>query len=115
LHEEAVQEPEVAASDAGDGGDSLAVGEICVIEGQAELSPVPGQHEGEVVALQGAGVVGKADTGVEVRRAGAGLFHARMPMRMTPTPVRSNRSRMHSSAVIDNRSASSKISSSTNG
>ena len=73
LHEEAVQEPEVAASDAGDGGDGLAVGEVSVIESQAELSPVPGQHEGEFVALQGAVVMGEADTAVELR-SGTGAF-----------------------------------------
>ena len=36
-----------------------------------------------------------------------------MPIRMTPRPVRSKRSRTSSSAAVDSRSASSMISSST--
>jgi hypothetical protein len=115
LHEEAVQEPEVAAGAAGDGGDGLGVGEVSVLEGQAELAPVTGQHEGEFVALQGAVVVDAAAAAVELRIAGQAFPMPGMPMRMTPTPVRSNMARMHSSAVIDKRSASSKISISTRG
>src|SRR5215831_5408382 len=61
LHEEAMQKPEIPAGDAYDGGDGLGVGEIRVIEGQAELPPVPGQHEGEFVALQGAVVMSEAN------------------------------------------------------
>jgi hypothetical protein len=34
-----MQKPEVPAGDAGDGGDGLGIGEIRVIEGQAELPP----------------------------------------------------------------------------
>jgi hypothetical protein len=49
LDEQPVKEPEVAAGDAGDGGDGLAVGEVSVVQGEAEVAPVPGEDEGQFV------------------------------------------------------------------
>jgi hypothetical protein len=46
LDEQPVKEPGVAAGDAGDCGDGLAVGEVGVVQGEAELAPVPGEDEG---------------------------------------------------------------------
>ena len=42
LDEQAVQETEVAAGDARDGGDGLSVGEVGLVEGKAEPAPVGG-------------------------------------------------------------------------
>lgn len=43
LDEQAVDEPEVAAGDAADCGDSLGVGEVREVQGEPELAPVPAQ------------------------------------------------------------------------
>jgi hypothetical protein len=40
-----VQEAEVSAGDAGNRGNGLAVGEVGVVEGKAELVPVAGEDE----------------------------------------------------------------------
>ncbi|MET3923333.1 hypothetical protein ABIB26_004294 [Arthrobacter sp. UYEF20] len=39
LGEEALDEPEVAVGDAGDGGDGFGVGEVVGVDGQAEFLP----------------------------------------------------------------------------
>jgi hypothetical protein len=54
LHEQPVQEAEVAAGHAGDRGDGLSVGEIGVVEVEAESAPMSRQHEGQLVSGQGA-------------------------------------------------------------
>jgi hypothetical protein len=58
LDEQPVQQAEVAAGYAGDGRDGLMVGEVRVIQLQAELSPVAGEHEGQFVILERAVMVG---------------------------------------------------------
>jgi hypothetical protein len=47
LREELVEEPEVPAGDAVDGGDGLGVGEVLCGQRQAECCPVVLQDEGE--------------------------------------------------------------------
>lgn len=66
LDEQAVEQPEVAASDACNSRTCLGVGEVSGIERQAELSPVTGEHERQFVSLQGPLLVGEADTAVEL-------------------------------------------------
>jgi hypothetical protein len=70
LHKQAVKEPEVAASDAGDRGDGLCIGEVGFVQCEAELAPMPGQNEGQFVALQGPLVMGKTNATVKLRIAG---------------------------------------------
>ena len=66
MHEQAVQEPEVAARDADDGSLGLGVGDVGFVKGEAELAPLPGQDEGEFIALLGPVVVSKTDATVEL-------------------------------------------------
>jgi hypothetical protein len=47
LREEPLDEPEVPAGDAVDGGDGLGVGEVVCGQRQAECCPVALQDEGE--------------------------------------------------------------------
>jgi len=44
---------EVAAGDPNDRGDGLGVGEVGVIEIEAELPPVPGENKCQFLVLQG--------------------------------------------------------------
>ncbi len=48
-----MDEPEVPAGDACDGGDGLGVGEVGQVQGEAELGPVRGQDERELVVAGG--------------------------------------------------------------
>ena len=66
LGEEAFQEPEVPASDAGDGGDGLGVCEVRWVECLAEGGPVPLQDEEQFVIAQRSVLVGEADAAVEL-------------------------------------------------
>jgi hypothetical protein len=77
LHEQSVQQPEVASGDPRDRGDRLGIGEIGVVERQAKPAPMAGKHEGELVALKRSVVMGKADATVELRIARQAFFHAR--------------------------------------
>src|SRR2546421_5499864 len=52
LHEQPVEQSEVSAGDAADGGHGLRVRKIRTVEGQAECTPVARQHKGEFIALQ---------------------------------------------------------------
>lgn len=61
LGEEALDEPEVAVGDAGNGGDGLGVREVVGIDSQAELLPAVCQDEGEFLGAEGPVVVGEAD------------------------------------------------------
>ena len=77
LHEQPVKEPEVAACDAGNGGNGLRVREVGLVKGKAEFTPMPGENEREFVALQRPVVVRKTDAAVKLRIAGQALFHTR--------------------------------------
>ena len=70
LHEQAVKEPKVTAGDAGNRRDGLRIGEVGFVERKAELAPMPGQNEGEFIALQGPVVMGKTNAAVKLRVAG---------------------------------------------
>jgi hypothetical protein len=109
LGEQAVDEAEVAAGDAADGGDGLGVGEVGEVQGQAEAFPVAGEDEGEFVVAGGSVVVGEADPAVELGVAGEALLDAGMPISSRPRRWcwRSKRSRRCSSAAGESRSASS--------
>lgn len=67
LGEEPFQEPEVAASDAGDCGDGLSVGEVFEVERLTEVSPMPLQNEVQFVLAEGSVLVCEADPAVELR------------------------------------------------
>lgn len=71
LHEQAVEEPEVASGDAGDGGDGLGVGEVAGVEGEAEPAPVAVEDEVELVVAEGPVGVGEADPAVKLVDSGA--------------------------------------------
>lgn len=70
LDEQAVDESEVAAGDAADGGDGLGVGEVGEVQGEAELVPVTAQDECELVVAERPLLVGEADAAVELGVAG---------------------------------------------
>jgi hypothetical protein len=57
-----VDEAEVAAGDAADGGDGLGVGEVGEVQGEAEPAPVPAEDEGELVVAERSVLVCEADT-----------------------------------------------------
>jgi hypothetical protein len=61
-----MDESEVAAGDAADGGDGLGVGEVGQVQGQAELAPVAAQDERELVVAERPVLVGEADAAVEL-------------------------------------------------
>ena len=66
MGEEAVDEPEVAVGDPGDGGDRLGVGEVLGGEFEAERAPVVGEDEPQFVAAERPVLVGEADAAVEL-------------------------------------------------
>ena len=65
-----MQEPEVAAGDAGDCGDGLAVGEAGAVPGEAELAVKPGQPAtaARALAAQGRPPPGGEERGSAVTR-----------------------------------------------
>ena len=79
-----MDEPEVAAGDAADGGDGLCVGEVGEVQGEAELAPVAAQDEGELVVAEGSVFVGEADAAVELRVAGQALVDVGYPDEQEP-------------------------------
>ena len=66
LDEQPVEQPEVASGDACDGRTCLGVCEVGAVEGQAELPPMAGKDERQLVALQGPVLVDEADAAVEL-------------------------------------------------
>lgn len=71
-----MQEAEVAASNPGNGCGGPMVGEVRVIQLQTELAPVAGEHEGQLITLQGPVVMGEADPAIELRVAFQFAFQA---------------------------------------
>ncbi|MFC4010707.1 hypothetical protein ACFOY2_25995 [Nonomuraea purpurea] len=76
LVDEAGGEAEVAAGDAGDGGDGFGRGEVVGVA-EAEVGPVAGEDEGLFVDGQGFVVVDESDAGVELGGSGRGVFRCR--------------------------------------
>src|SRR5215471_13708132 len=70
LRQQAVEQAEVAASDADDGRDGLLIRKIFVFEHQIEFRPVMYQNEPHFSLAQGTKGVRKTDPGVELRIAG---------------------------------------------
>lgn len=84
LDEQAVDEAEVAAGDAADGGDGLGVGEVGEVQGEAEAFPVAGEDEREFIIAEGPVLVGEPDPAVELRVAGQPFSMPGMPIRSSP-------------------------------
>ncbi len=84
LYEQAVDEPEVAAGDAADGGDGLGVGEVGQVQGEAELASVAAQDERELVVAERPVLVGEADAAEELGGAGQSLVDAGHPDQEQP-------------------------------
>ncbi len=61
-----MEQAEVPAGDGRDGRTRLGVRKIGAVKGTAQLPPVTGKHEGQLVALQGAVMVGEADATIKV-------------------------------------------------
>lgn len=59
LDKQAVEQLELAAGDACNCRTCLGIGEVGAVEGQAELPPVTGKHERQLVLLQGPVLVAK--------------------------------------------------------
>ena len=76
LNEQPVQEAEVSAGDAGNRGNGLAIGEVGVVEAKAELAPVGGKDERELIALQGSVMVGESNTAVELGIPGHAFLYS---------------------------------------
>jgi hypothetical protein len=76
LGKEAVDEPEVAVGDPGDGGDRLGVGEVLGGEFEAERAPVVGQDEPQLFGAERPVLVGEADAALELRVAGEAFLEA---------------------------------------
>ncbi|MDP9398976.1 MAG: hypothetical protein M3P96_14690 [Actinomycetota bacterium] len=70
LAEQAVDEAEVAAGDAGDGGDRDGLGELVAAAGHALGVPAVGEDRGEFLGRERAVLVGEADAAVQLGVAG---------------------------------------------
>ena len=76
LSEQALDEAEVSAGDAGDGRDGFGVGEVVGGQGQAQLGSVVLQDEDQLVGGQRPVLVDEPDPAVELRVAGEAFFDA---------------------------------------
>lgn len=78
LGEEPLDEPEVPACDAVDGGDGLGVGEVVCGQRQVDRGPAASQDEGELVGRFWPAFVDEPDRAVE-RGSEHGAFRCRHP------------------------------------
>jgi len=76
LGEETLNEAEVPAGDARDCCDGFSVSEVFGGEVEAELVPVVGEHEAQLVGAERPVVVGKPDAAVELGVAGEAFLEA---------------------------------------
>ena len=87
LDDQAVDEAEVAAGDAADGGDRLGVGEVGEVEGEPELASVPAQDEEELVVAKWPVLVGEANSAVQLGYLDGRLSIPSMPMQQPKGPA----------------------------